>query len=206
MKFRKTIIIATALVMMSCVNYFARQVDAATPQKAKAEHVYLTAPRDDAGAAAAFVAMTAVLHHPRCMNCHTAGDFPRQGDDGHPHAQNVRRGATGNGVTSQRCSTCHQDHNLAGANMPPGAPDWQLPPSGNPMIWSGLSDHQLCEIIKDPAKNGRRDVDHIVEHMTTPALVLWGWHPGDGRTPIPMSQADFAAKVKEWAAKGAACP
>ena len=59
-----------------------------------------------------FTAFVPVLRHPRCINCHSMGDFPRQGDDGHPHAMNVRRGAEGHGVTAEKCSTCHQDHNL----------------------------------------------------------------------------------------------
>src|ERR1700757_4534392 len=49
-------------------------------------------------AAAAFTAIVPVLHHPRCMNCHSTGDFPRQGDDGHRHTMNVRRGIEGQGV------------------------------------------------------------------------------------------------------------
>src|SRR3954453_19554515 len=71
------------------------------------------AEHDDAGAANAFKAMVTVLHHPRCMNCHSKGDFPRQGDDSHRHTMNVRRGLQGNGVAGMRCSTCHQDFNLA---------------------------------------------------------------------------------------------
>jgi hypothetical protein len=157
-------------------------------------------------ASAAFEAMLPVLHHPRCINCHSPGDFPRQGDDSHPHAMNVRRGPDGRGVTSQKCSTCHQDHNLAGPHLPPGAPDWQMPPPDTPMIWAGLSDTELCDLLKDLKQNGHRNVDQIVEHLTTPQLVLWGWNPGEGRTAIPMSQAGFAAKVREWAAGGAACP
>src|SRR6266404_6500711 len=77
---------------------------------------------------ALFVEFVSVLRHPRCMNCHMLGDFPRQGDDGHPHAMNVRRGPEGHGVTAEKCSTCHQDHNLVGARLPPGAPNWGLPP------------------------------------------------------------------------------
>jgi hypothetical protein len=73
------------------------------------------------------------------------------------------------------------------------------------VIWEGLNDHQLCELFKDPNQNGNRSVGQIVEHVSTP-LVLWGWNPGDGRTPVPMPEAQFLAKVKEWAAKGAACP
>ncbi len=89
--------------------------------------------------------------------------------------------------------------------MPPGAPDWHLPPAREPMIWEGLSDRQLCEVFKDPAHNGHRTVDGIVRHMSTP-LVLWGWHPGEGRAPIPMPEGEFLAKVKEWASHGASCP
>jgi len=36
--------------------------------------------------------------------------------------------------------------------------------------------------------------------------VLWGWHPGQGRTPVTMPQEEFLGKVQEWAVKGAACP
>src|SRR5271163_1333193 len=64
-----------------------------------------------------FTAFVSVLRNPRCMNCHSTGNFPRQGDDSHVHVQNVIRGKDGNGVTSQKCSTCHQDHNLAGLHM-----------------------------------------------------------------------------------------
>ncbi len=74
-----------------------------------------------------------------------------------------------------------------------------------PMIWEGLSVRQLCELFKDPAQNGNRTVDQIVEHMYTP-LVLWGWTPGEGRTPVPVPQSEFLGAVKLWAAKGAACP
>jgi hypothetical protein len=158
---------------------------------------------DDA-AAAAFEAIVPVLRHPRCMNCHSSGDFPRQGDDSHRHTMQIRRG-DGQGINSVRCSTCHQEHNLAGLHMPPGAPGWHLPSPAMPMIWEGLTDHQLCELLKDPQQNGHRTPEQIVEHMHTP-LVLWGWAPGDGRVAVPMAQKEFFAKVQEWAANGAACP
>lgn len=159
--------------------------------------------RDDAGAAAAFKAIVPVLRQPRCMNCHSTGDYPRQGDDGHRHTMQVRRGPEGMGANVVHCSTCHQDHNLEGWHTPPGAPDWHLPPPAMPMIWEGLPDRQLCELFKDPNQNGGRDVQQIVEHMHTP-LVLWGWNPGAGRTPVPMPQQEFLTKVQEWAQKGAA--
>jgi hypothetical protein len=164
------------------------------------------AQREDAAAAGAFEAMVPVLRHPRCMNCHSKGDFPRQGDDGHPHAMNVRRGPDGHGVTAQKCSTCHQEQNLAGLNMPPGAHDWHLPPANMPMIWEGLTNRQLCELFKDPKQNGNRtQLAQLVEHMETP-LVKWGWNPGEGRTPIPGSHDAFMTHVKQWVGAGGACP
>lgn len=178
----------------------------AVQAKSKAVHEGQSATRkNDAAAAAAFEAIVPVLRHPRCMNCHSTGDFPRQGDDSHRHTMDIRRGPDGHGANAVKCSTCHQDHNVVGLHTPPGAPDWGLPPPAMPMIWEGHSDRQLCELFKDPQRNGHRDVAHIVEHMHTP-LVLWGWDPGEGRTPIPSSEAEFLRNVEAWAANGAACP
>ena len=167
----------------------------------------------DAGATAnnsesaqAFSEFVVVLRNPRCMNCHSMGDYPRQGDDGHPHMMNVRRGPDGHGVTAQKCSTCHQDHNLAGLNLPPGAPNWHLPPPSMPMIWQGLTDGQICRSIKDLKQNKGRDLKQLVEHLTEDKLVAWGWNPGEGRNPVPMSHDDFSARVHKWADSGAACP
>jgi len=139
------------------------------------------------------------------MNCHSTGDFPRQGDDGRPHSMDVRRGPDGSGVKAVKCSACHQNQNTAGIHTPPGAPGWHLPPAGNPLIWEGLSDRQLCELLNDTKHNGNRTPQQIVVHMSGP-LVSWGWHPGEGRAPIQMPQNEFLAKVREWAASGAACP
>ncbi|MEJ7604146.1 MAG: hypothetical protein WKG01_40145, partial [Kofleriaceae bacterium] len=35
----------------------------------------------------AFETVRAVLQHPRCQNCHPAGDAPLQGDEGRLHLQ-----------------------------------------------------------------------------------------------------------------------
>ena len=172
---------------------------------ATAQLVHQPATHADANSAAAFKAIIPVLRHPRCMNCHSTGDFPRQGNDSHRHTMQVHRGPDGEGINAVYCNSCHQDHNLAGPHMPPGAPDWHLPSPEMPMIWEGLTDHQLCALFKDPRKNGGRTSEQIVQHMHTP-LVLWGWTPGEGRTPIPMSQHEFLTRIREWASQGAACP
>ena len=74
------------------------------------------------------------------------------------------------------------------------------------MIWEGLTDGQLLRVVQgSEAERPLRSVQQIVEHMSTP-LVLWGWHPGEGRSVIPMSLGEFQARVRDWAANGAACP
>ena len=161
---------------------------------------------DDAAARAAFEAAAPVFFHPRCMNCHPAGDEPLQGDDNRVHAQNVKRGADGRGQVAMRCSTCHQSANLPGENMPPGNPNWHLPPAKTKMIFQGLTAGQLCRQFKDSKENGGKTLTEIIEHVSSDSLVLWGWNPGDGRTLPPLSHADFAAKMHEWENKGAACP
>ncbi|HYL84426.1 MAG TPA: hypothetical protein VE263_09335, partial [Candidatus Angelobacter sp.] len=122
-----------------------------------------TPARDEAASVAAFKQMLVVIRNPRCMNCHSNGDFPRQGDDGHPHTMNVRRGTNGMGVTAEKCNTCHQDHNLDAPHLPPGAPGWRLPAASMPMIWQGLTDRGICEALKDPARNGHRKVEELIE-------------------------------------------
>src|SRR5689334_16124107 len=195
MSWRKSWMVAIVLATCSLMFHWVLRATASSVSPAN----------DDATAASAFKSLVPVLRHPRCMNCHSTGDFPRQGDDGHRHTMNVRRGLAGQGAIGLKCSTCHQSHNLMGEHMPPGAPDWHLPSPEMPMIWEGLSDRQLCELFKNPAQNGHRTVNEIVQHMNSP-LVLWGWHPGEGHTPIPILESEFLAKVKEWASHGAACP
>ncbi|OLC22303.1 MAG: hypothetical protein AUH36_02360 [Chloroflexi bacterium 13_1_40CM_55_7] len=187
--------VGIALLIFAAAISFSVSISAA--EKPSAETTAFAAP--STGDGALFTAFVSVLRHPRCMNCHSRGDFPRQGDE------NVRRGPEGHGVTAEKCSTCHQDHNL-GAHLPPGAPNWALPPPATPMIWQGLTDAQICRSIKDPKQNKNRNLDQLVEHLTEDKLVMWGWNPGEGRTPIPMPHEEFAAKVKQWQAAGATCP
>lgn len=152
---------------------------------------------------ALFLESARVMLHPRCANCHPAGDSPTQGDQASLHDPPIVRGAEGDGVPGLRCGTCHQDKNLELARVP-GAPSWRLAPSS--MAWAGRSPSALCEQIKDPARNGGRTLAQLVEHAAHDPLVAWGWAPGHGRTPAPGTQARFGALVAAWVETGAACP
>jgi hypothetical protein len=144
-----------------------------------------------------------VIQHPRCVNCHPAGNHPLQGDDRHPHTQSVVRGDDNLGAIAMRCSTCHRDKNFEPGRVP-GHPLWHLAPIE--MAWEGKSLGAICEQIKDRNRNGGRSLDDIVTHMAEDTLVGWGWNPGGGRTPVPGTQAEFGALIKAWAANGAVCP
>ncbi len=166
---------------------------------------YAQTAADAAASARAFVKASQVFFHPRCVNCHPAGDAPLQGDESRPHAMNVKRGPDGQGTKGVRCSNCHQTKNLPGAHMPPGDPDWQLPPKNMPMVFEKKTPRELCLQLKDRAQNGNRTPKEILEHLRT-SLVLWGWNPGEGRTPIPMPHEEFVKNMTEWVEKGATCP
>jgi hypothetical protein len=162
-----------------------------------------------AAALAAFDTIQTVLQHPRCQNCHIPGDAPLQFDAGLTHAQNVKRGPEGKGVPGLPCSTCHADANPPasyGAHMPPGAPNWHLPPPERKMIFIGQSKADLCATIKDTKRNGGKDLAALLEHVSHDKLVLWGWNPGVGRAPVSVPHDAFVAGFKTWIAGGAPCP
>ena len=153
--------------------------------------------------AALFAEAGKVLKHPRCVNCHPATDRPLQGMAGQAHEPRVRRGTDGHGVAGLRCAACHTAANFDAVAMP-GNPHWALAPAS--MAWEGRSLAEICAQIKDPARNGGRTIDAIVEHMRKDSLVGWAWAPGVGREPAPGTQAEFSALIESWAKSGAACP
>ena len=152
---------------------------------------------------AAFTEAARVMLHPRCVNCHPAGDSPLQGEDGRLHEPPARRGLGGTGVVGMRCRTCHMRENYDPGRVP-GARQWALAP--RKMAWEGFSLAELCAQLKDPERNGGRTLDEIVEHMTEDELVGWGWAPGAGREPVPGTQESFGGLIALWAESGAVCP
>lgn len=169
-------------------------------EKAQAERIR------EKESAEAFKEAYKVLMHPRCMNCHPSGDAPLQGDDSHIHAQNVTRGKDGKGVYAMKCSNCHQKENTPGLNMPPGDPEWHLPPANMKMVFQGKTPAQLAAQFKDPKQTGKT-LQQMLKHVEEDHLVInSGWNPGEGRTTPPLSHAEFAAKFREWIEKGAVIP
>jgi hypothetical protein len=155
----------------------------------------------------AFLDVAAVLRSPRCINCHVPSDHPLQGDDNHIHIMKVVRGADGAGGNPvMRCANCHQETNAAALHAPPGVPGWRMPSAATPMAWEGLTTNQLCRAVKEPATNGHKSLNDLIEHVTSDKLVNWGWNPGVGRSLPPLSHQQFVDAFKKWAAAGAPCP
>lgn len=153
--------------------------------------------------AALFTELGKVLTHPRCANCHPAGDRPRQGDFGRLHQPPVERGADGFGLPAMRCPICHQRDNFEPVRMP-GNPQWHLAP--REMGWEGRTLREICAQLKDPARNGGRSLDDLVHHIGRDTLVGWAWAPGFGRAPAPGTQQQAGALAGAWVKTGAACP
>ncbi|HEY4239307.1 MAG TPA: hypothetical protein VGM88_05800 [Kofleriaceae bacterium] len=158
---------------------------------------------------AAWETVRSVLQHPRCQNCHPAGDQPLQGDDSHAHIQNVQRGPTGHGRVGEECTTCHQLANAPssyGPHAPPGvSTGWRMPTAEQPLVFVGRSSRDLCLQLRDPAANGGKDFPALRHHLDDP-LVTWGWTPGGSRVPVPVPRPQFLAAFETWLAAGAPCP
>lgn len=150
-----------------------------------------------------------VITHPRCVNCHPVDNTPRQGATMKVHSPPMTGGLDGHGPAGQRCSTCHGVKNFeatGGDNIQsiPGNPKWALAPAS--MAWQGKTPGEICRQIKDPTRNGGKDLEALYHHMAEDELVGWGWNPGKGRAPAPGDQKTFGELIRAWIDTGAACP
>jgi alcohol dehydrogenase (cytochrome c) len=194
-------------------------------------------------------AVYSVLTSPRCMNCHPAvssklppliglfpQDYPRQGDDRHPHYYTVVRGETasvetaektgahveiGLGAPFERCTMCHGVRNDDATGIPgvedpahPGESMWALAPASMALESSPgvpLTGPELCARLKDKNRNGNRELADTLHHIATEPLILWSWNPGkrasgETRTTPPISHDDFVLAFSKWMDDGAPCP
>lgn len=152
-----------------------------------------------------------VFSHPRCSNCHVGAEgVPMwsavgSNSQARPHGMNIRAGASRMGAENGTlCVACHAQKNASEPGGPPGAHVWLLPPAS--MVWFGKSSVEVCNQIKDPARNGGRTLEKVADHVDHDALVHWGWNPGPGRQSAPFSKEDTVAFIRAWARAGAPCP
>jgi len=154
-----------------------------------------------------------VLTSPRCINCHTATNYPQQGDDRHRHVANVVRGPEGKGVPGLNCAGCHQETNADSTGVP-GGHNWHLAPLE--MRWQDINDRPLssaavCRQLTDRSRNHNLDGPGLLKHHEEEPLVKWAWNPGrrpDGtaRTLPPLTHEQFIAATRRWVEAGTPCP
>ena len=90
-------------------------------------------------------------------------------------------------------------------HLAPVSMAWETSP-GVPMTGA-----QLCSQLLDPARNGNRTPNDLLEHVETEPLVLWSWNPGirpngEQRTTPPLTHDEFVSTFKDWIAEGTPCP
>jgi len=161
----------------------------------------------------AWASVYSVLTHPRCINCHTATNYPQQGDERRRHSANVVRGPEGHGVGGLTCAGCHGESN-ADATGVPGGRGWHLAPLS--MQWQDAQDRPLssaavCRALIDRSLNHGLDGPGLLKHHEEEPLVRWAWSPGlrpDGtsRSLPPMTHAQFVDATRRWVAAGTPCP
>jgi hypothetical protein len=207
---RAILLLSIALAVTNLATSRSAHAADATATDAIKSHATLRAPAEFAAIAdpgnraiALFEEAGKVIRSPRCLNCHPASDTPTQTDAMRPHRPQVLRGPAGTGAPGMPCQTCHHETNFDAAHVP-GRAGWHLAP--RPMAWAGRSLGEICVQIKDPARNGGRDLTALVRHMAEDALVGWAWSPGADRTPAPGTQQEFGALLNAWVQSGAACP
>ena len=102
-----------------------------------------------------------------------------------------------------RCPICHQAANFDPAGVP-GNAIWHLAPLE--MGWQDRTLGEICAQIKDPARNGNRSLEALIEHIREEPLVSWAWAPGHGRQPAPGTQKEAGDLIEAWVHTGAVCP
>src|SRR5213595_1095115 len=144
---------------------------------------------------AAWDQVYSVLTSPRCINCHTATNYPQQGDDRHRHFAYVVRGPAGKGVPGLNCVSCHQSENADSTGVP-GGPNWHLAPLS--MRWQDPNDQTLtsmavCRAVTDRSKNENMDARALLKHHEEAALVLCA------PIPAPKHQRRFLVMLQQRA-------
>lgn len=157
-----------------------------------------------------------VVTHPRCINCHVGPDnIPLQqlapDQPSQPHIMAVNAGPSRIGAEGLSCKTCHTTSTRPNT-VPNAAPhtgmDWKLAPVE--FQWVEKTSDEICAQMRDPARNGGRDAESLIEHITHDAEVIgfitWGFNPGARREAAPGGMQAHLMDMAVWTAAGMPCP
>lgn len=160
---------------------------------------------------AAFDRIYEVASHPRCSNCHVGADNlpmwsgPSYGKT-RPHGMNINAGESRIGAETVLCSTCHA-YNPNANDWPHAAPQvamsWMLAPVE--AEWFGKSSDEICTQLRDPERNGGRDMMALAAHLDHDLILHWAWAPGGDREPAPYSLQEHVNDILIWGVAGMPC-
>ena len=105
MKSKRQITILLALTALQAMLISTHAASGAPADTLATPESFAAVADTAARSAALFTEAGKVLAHPRCVNCHPAGDRPRQGDVKRLHQPPVARGEDGFGLPAMRCQT-----------------------------------------------------------------------------------------------------
>ena len=160
----------------------------------------------------AFGRIYEVASHPRCSNCHVGADnLPMWSGPSYgrtrPHGMNVNAGESRIGEETLPCSACHAYRDTLN-DIPHAAPqvamNWMLAPVE--AEWFGRSALEICEQLRDPERNGDRDMLALAAHLDHDLILHWAWNPGGGREPAPYSLQEHVDDILIWGVAGMPCP
>ena len=113
---------------------------------------------------------------------------------------NIRAGESRLGVEFIPCQTSHTTKNGDWENTnatPQAAPRvaafWQLAPVEADWFWR--SSVQICKQLRDPARNGDRDMMELAAHLDHDVILHWAWNPGDECEPLGPYEVEVHDRV-----------
>lgn len=153
-----------------------------------------------------------VASHPRCSNCHVGpSDRPMWSGPSYGrtrvHGMNIRAGESRIGAEYVPCQACHAVREDGGNDAPHAAPQvaafWQLAPVE--ADWFGKSSDDICNQLRDPARNGARAFEDLASHLDHDVILHWAWAPGGTREPAPYSLQEHVNDILAWGVAGQPC-
>ncbi len=181
------------------IDHVVAYIGSRRPERPAVAQYEVTVSREEG--LAAFADIYAVSTHPRCMNCHPAGDAPLHGEQGEPHPFGIDRFSPLKGL---HCSTCHAGAQVGDgqAPLPPADSIWSMAPAQ--MVFEDRTPAELCAQLVDPALNGGRGPVASTEHIAHDHLLITSWHKG--RPAPPISHEELVERFETWGRAGGPCP
>lgn len=80
---------------------------------------------------------------------------------------------------------------------------WRLPPTETE--WFGRTATYICNQLRDPERNGGRDLLELAAHLDHDLILHWVWSPGGGCEPAPYDLQAHVDDILIWGVAGMPC-